>query len=409
MKGIAKGKINPEYKESNTNSQGGFSAEIKTADRENAEKIIAGDKQTRVIRTDDMKTEQSDGKGNTIRKSNDQLYDIAEVDQHGKYKVGSGRQLKYIKETPKTCAEELLNKKHDKYRDADVPIEVPSDFYDGVKQELAAKAEKIKKQIEAAEKKGDVNLVTKKKAELDKVEKTSRNLRKGKLTKDEAIEAREHPKLSTAKDIARLSHRAGVKAAKSGAAIGGGLSFIRNAVAVIKEDRTPQEAALELTKDTAKAGAFSYATAAIGAALKGAMQNASAQHVRSLSKSNLPGHVVNVILETGKALTRYATGETDGTECLIELGEKGTSLLASSMGATLGAGALSFAKGVTIGSVAIPIPIVGGLIGGMIGYSLASSYYNVLMPCKKQRWPMRSGYSSRRSAVQLLSQSKNIA
>ena len=365
LKGIAKGRINPEHKEANINQQGGYDAEVKTVAIEEAEKIISGNKNTKVTRTDDI-AKQPDGKGNIIGGKNDQLYDIAEVDKNGIYIEGTARQLKFVGGTPQQCADNLLIPKYDKYRDADVPIEVPSDFYDGVKKELEKKAEEIKKQLAAVEKKGDAELVAKKKAELDRVEKTNKNLKKGKLTKEEAIEARLHPKLSTAKDVAKISHRAGCEAAKIGAMIGGGISFIRNSVAVIKGDQTPGNAAFEVTKDTVGAAALSYATGFFGSALKGAMQNAPSKYVRSLSKTNLPGTVLTVMFETGKTLKRYAEDEIDGTECLTELGEKGTGMLASAMGAT-------------IGQVVIPIPILGGLVGGMIGYSMSSAYYNSLV------------------------------
>jgi uncharacterized protein (DUF697 family) len=358
-------KINPDYAKSNIKQQAGFSAEVKTAAIEDAERIIKRDKSRKVTRTDDMKV-QSDGKGNDIGGTNDKLYDIAEVDLDGNYIEGSARQLKYVGETPKECADGLLNKKWDKYRDADIPIEVPADFYDKMKIDLAKKEGELKKQIAAAEEKGKTDLAIKKKAELERVEKTSANLKKGKLTKDEAIKARLRPTLSTAKDILKVSHRSGIEAAKSGVAIGGGISFIRNAVAVLRDEKEPIDAVADVVCDTAGAGTLSYATGFCGAAIKGAMQNAPTKYVRALSKTNLPGIVVTVTWETGKTLKRYADGEIDGTECLTELGEKGTGMLASAAGATLG-------------QLLIPIPIVGGLIGGMVGYAMASSYYNQLV------------------------------
>ena len=367
LKKISKSKVNSQHKDTNINQQAGFAAEEKTVARENAEKVIKGKKIAKTTRTDDMqKAGQPDGKGNGIGGKNDPLYDIAEVDSNGIYVQGTARQLKFVGGTPEKCADKLLGKSYDKYRDAEVPIEVPSDFYDGVKKRLEDKADSIKKQIEKAEKTGNTELVAKKKAELEKVEKTNKNLKKGKLTKQEAIEARLHPKLSTAKDIAKLSHRAGKAAAQSGAMIGGGISFIRNSVAVIKGDKNPEDAVIDIAKDTAGAGALSYAVGFVGAALKGGMQNASSTYVRCLSKTNLPGLVVTAVLETGKTLKRYADSDIDGMECLTELGEKGTGMLASSMGAA-------------IGQVIIPIPIVGGLIGGMVGYSMSGAYYSQLV------------------------------
>lgn len=155
-------------------------------------------------------------------------------------------------------------------------------------------------------------------------------------------------------------------AAKNGAIIGGGISFIRNSVSVIKGDKEAGEAALEVVGDTTKAASLSYATAFVGSAVKGSMQNAPTEYVRCLSKTNLPAIIVTVALEASKSLSRYAKGEIDGTECLNELGEKGTGMLASAAGAT-------------VGQILIPIPVVGGLVGGMLGYAMASAYYNSLV------------------------------
>lgn len=85
-----------------------------------------------------------------------------------------------------------------------------------------------------------------------------------------------------------------------------------------------------------------------------------------LSKTNLPSTIVVTSLEIGKALSRYARGDIDGPECLTELGEKGTGMLAASAGAA-------------VGQVLIPIPVVGGLIGSMAGYAMSSAYYNSLV------------------------------
>ena len=365
LKKIASSKVNHDYHNVNIKQQAGFSAEVKTVARENAGKIIAGDKKTKKTRTDDME-KQSDGKGNNVGGKNEQLYDVAEVDKNGIYVEGTARQLKFVGGTPEECTKKLLGAKYDKYRDADVAIEVPSDFYDSVKGGLDEKAEKIKRQIKTAEKKGNSVLAGRKKTELEKIEKTSGKLEKGKVSNKEAIEARLHPKLSTAKDVLKISRQAGVEAAKSGALIGGGLSFIRNSVSVIKGDKKASEAALEVVGDTTKAATLSYTTAFVGSALKGSMQNASIQYIRCLSKTNVPAIIVTSVLEAGKSLSRYARGEIDGTECLNELGEKGTGMLASAFGAT-------------IGQVLIPIPVVGGLIGGMVGYAMASAYYNSLV------------------------------
>ncbi len=185
------------------------------------------------------------------------------------------------------------------------------------------------------------------------------------MTSQDAIEARVHPKLSTGKEMARLSHRAGVEAAKTGAVVGGGMSFIRNSVAVLKGDETPEDAILTIAGDTASAAGVSYAAAFIGSAVKGGMQNAKADCLRTLSNTALPTVVATTVLEAGKTFFRFAGGEIDGTQCLKEMGQQGANAFVSTTAAV-------------VGQVLIPIPIIGGLIGSMCGYALSSMFYSTL-------------------------------
>ena len=198
------------------------------------------------------------------------------------------------------------------------------------------------------------------------MEKTRKNLRKSNVSNKEALEARLRPALSTAKDIARISNRAGLQAAKSGAIVGGGISFIRNSVSVIRGEKSLEEATGEVVGDTAKATGLGYATGFTGSIIKGCMQNASSNYLQALSKTNLPATIVAAALQTGKTLKKYANNEIDGVECLTELGENGTGMLASAAGAA-------------IGQAIIPIPVVGSIVGGMVGYAMATAYYNSLV------------------------------
>ena len=101
------------------------------------------------------------------------------------------------------------------------------------------------------------------------------------------------------------------------------------------------------------------------------MQNSKSQYVRALSKTNVAGTIVAVTVSATKTMTRYFNGEIDGVECLETLGEQGTGMIASSMFAV-------------IGQTVIPIPVVGGLIGGMVGYALSSATYGVLVGSLKE-------------------------
>ena len=184
-------------------------------------------------------------------------------------------------------------------------------------------------------------------------------------TSDEAVFARLHPGLSTTIDIAKISHRAGIQTAETAAIIGGSVSIVKNLVSVCKGESEPKEAVINVAKDTASTTAVGYGTGFVGTALKSVMQNSKSQYVQALSKTNIAGTLVAVSVSVTKTLTRYFKGEIDGVECLETIGEQGTGMVASAMFSL-------------IGQIAIPIPVVGGMIGGMLGYALSSASYGIL-------------------------------
>ena len=285
LKSIAESKVNDSFKDQNIKQQAGFSAEVKSVAKDNADKIIRGSEK-RTSRTDDV-AKQVDSTGRSIGGTNDQLFDLVEMNGDGTIVEGTARQLKFVGGDAKSCAEKLLDKKYDKYRDSDVPIEIPKDFYDKVQAEYADRICKLDERIQKAKVKGDTELVAKLEKQRDIVETTSKNLKQSNVTNEEAIFARKHPKLSTAKDVIKTANKAGLKQAGIGAAMSGSISIIKNFVACVKGEKNPQDAAIEVAKDTGTGAAFSYATAFSGAVVKGTMQNASSEYIRSLSKTSL--------------------------------------------------------------------------------------------------------------------------
>lgn len=176
----------------------------------------------------------------------------------------------------------------------------------------------------------------------------------------------------SAKNLVQTGHKAGVKAAKSGAIIGGGMSAIRNVVSIVKGEKDAGEAILDTAKDTAGAAALSYGTGAIGTTIAHSLSYSSNPLLSTLSKTNLPSQIAVAVLETGKTMKKYICGEIDGTECMTELGEKGTGMIAASCGAA-------------VGQIMIPVPILGGMVGSMVGYVFSSSYYNELVTIMQNR------------------------
>lgn len=377
LKSIAGSKVNPDYRDTNIHQQAGFSAEVESNSRKNAENIINKGNR-RNTRTDDAAKQKY---GNSeIGGKNDPLYDHVELDADGKPIAGTATQLKFVGKGGEDSLNKITSKDFDKYFENDVPIEVPSDYYDGIRKAAGEKAEKIQEQIEHLKKiqagnqdaQNTQNTLEAKQKLLKKLEsvRDGKSIRKSNVSSKEAVFARLHPKLATAKDIANISHRAGMEQAKSGAVIGGGFSVVKNLVAVVKGEKDADTAVKAVIKDTGIAATVSYATGAGGSAIKAVMQNAESAVARGLSKTNIPAVIVTTTIEAGKTLGKFIKGEIDGVECLTELGEKGTGMLASAMFAA-------------IGQAAIPIPVVGAMIGSMVGYALSSAFYGQLVSALK--------------------------
>lgn len=283
---------------------------------------------------------------------------------------GTGEQMKFVGSNPKACLTKLESEKFQKYLDADATITVPSDYYEGIINEANARIQSLEKQLARAKENGNKELADSISKKIEKVQKIKDSVKDSGITNEEAIFARLHPKLSTAKDVVKISHRAGIEQAKIGALVGGGISMIKNVVAVSKGEKDAKTAAIDFAKDTGTGAVTAYATAFAGSAIKGAMQNAGNSTLRTLSKSNAPAMMVTSTIDIGKSMTSYFKGEISGTDCLVEIGEKGTSNIGAAMFAV-------------VGQAAIPIPVVGAMVGSMVGYALTSAFYGNLTSALK--------------------------
>ena len=343
LKDIAEGKINPDYDFQNISQQSGFAAEVKEVARSNAEAII-NDDSTRKIRTDDL------------GRINDQLYDTLTIDKNGNIIDGTGEQIKFLgssKDDPKGLGnakrafDKLSSKEFKKYLDNDAKIVVPPEQYQGILQEADAEINKLSSQLDRLKNSEKTEEFTKIENRIKDLKKLKENLKKASLTTEEAREARLSPKLSTAKDVLKLSHRAGLDAAQTASLIGGSVSIVKNITAVFKNEKNTGEAVRDVALDTGRAGALGYGTGFAGSIIKGAMQNSESTYIRALSKTNIAGTTVNIAITSTRILTNYFNGKIDGVQCLEMLGQEGVGMVASAMFAT-------------IGQIAIPIPVVGG-------------------------------------------------
>ncbi|MEK6318641.1 MAG: hypothetical protein V4807_29870 [Burkholderia gladioli] len=351
LKAISKHKINadPREAEKNIKQQAGYSAEVATTSRDNAESIIKGSK-VRTMRSDDH---PEYGSNHTV------VDRVQVIDGH--IIEGSQSQMKFVGNR-----DELFSKiaredgKFARYRG--VKLELPSEQYADAKAYCEKQAAILRNNAEHAEQAGKPEVAAKLRREASNYEELGENVRDSGLTTEEAIFYRQHPELATIRDIARTSHRAGMEGAKYGAIIGGSVSLLKNAFAVVQKEKKLGDAAVEIAQDVAKSGALGYGTAFAGAATKAVMQQSSRAGIRALANTSAPTLVVNVCLSLGTSVKKYVCGEITESQLLIEVGDKGAGMLSSGMMAALG-------------QIAIPIPFVGAAIGGMLGYTLSSIFY----------------------------------
>lgn len=167
------------------------------------------------------------------------------------------------------------------------------------------------------------------------------------------------------KNIAKTGHQAGLAGAQNAGISTLTVSGIQNITAVIRGEKTVDEAVMDVAKDSGTAVVSGYAMGNGLTVLSHTLSNSSSKFIQSLVKNNVPGKVITAVIATGGVLKRYASGEIDTQECLWQLGESGISVITTGYY-------------MAVGQALIPIPIVGAAIGAMVGGMLTSSYIGML-------------------------------
>lgn len=168
---------------------------------------------------------------------------------------------------------------------------------------------------------------------------------------------------SSIKNAAKTGHEAGKMGAKNAGATALTMSGINNLVSVIKGEKKSEDAIADTIKDGGKAAVSGYAMSGGLTVVSHSLSNSSSQFIQGLAKSNVPGKVITAVMVTGDTLKKWGNGEITTQECLIELGDKGLNM------ATMG-------YSMAVGQAIIPIPIVGGAIGAMVGSMLTGNLYS---------------------------------
>ena len=227
-KKISRYKVNEQYRSSNLKQQAGFSAEEASSARYNATQILDG-KPERMVRTEDA------GFG-----ANDPVHDHVKV-ANGRIIPGTGSQMKFV-DNVDVLLQKIAKGKgggdNDLSRYLNNPLDLPSDQVAYAKERCDDQAASLHEQAIRLEQKGEIELAGRKREQAKNYQTVKKNIRDSGVSREEALEYRERPKIATAKDIGRVSHRAGLKGAQLGAALGGGVAVITNFVLVASGERT---------------------------------------------------------------------------------------------------------------------------------------------------------------------------
>jgi two-component sensor histidine kinase len=384
----------------NDNAQGskqGYTAERLISDKRSAKNALEGNP-NRHMTTDELGI------------SNDPVVDLLEVNASGSPVAGSGSQVKFVK-SHKLVDGYINNRKvgagrWDRYDK--VAMEVPSDMVNEIRAEIEKAVTKLEKQIEFAKRNGDTQLAEKLQNKIDRANILKNNLKDSGVSTAEAEYAVNNPVKYTAREICKTVHNGGIKGAQYGAVIGGSVALLSGVFAYANGEKAFEKVLSETALSTGKAAAKGYLTGAGGSLVKAGMQHSSrlaitkeverelgkasqtkiAQEVAKrlansktvlLSKTALPALVVTTTIELSGTIAKYVKGEIDGVQFFEELGQKGTNILASSAGATLG-------------QIIIPIPIVGAVVGGMVGYSLSAFFYTESLTAFKEAKEAKENY-----------------
>ncbi|WP_386694014.1 hypothetical protein [Lonepinella sp. MS14435] len=335
-------------------SQAGFSAEIASVSKRNAKSIIDKSSSKFMLADDMVKYKNNHPVVDLV-----ELIDDKEITSQVKFYDLKGAKgvIRNITEYDKNG----LDRKFARYLDVD-RIEVPTEQVGDLKKYCSDRAKEFEEKALRVEQEGKKELAERFKKQAKNYKDVEQKISDSGLTTEEAINYRLNPRWETTKDIAKVSHEAGIQGAKLGVAIGGGISLITNSIAVYSGDKELSDALFDCTRDTLVSAGVGYGTGFTGAAIKSVMQQNSSVIMRNLAKTNLPSTVVSLCLATGKSITKYAKNEIDEKELLREMTGTVNGMLSSAMFATLG-------------QIAIPIPVLGGLIGGMVGYTLSNTFY----------------------------------
>ncbi len=243
---ISKRKINPNYINQNINQQAGYSAEIKEQARVNEHNILAG-KPERIVQYDDLSSEKKAQikkpfPNHATPSKNHEIVDYISVDEKENVIPNTAVQSKFVGRNGEECFKKLLSKDYEKYFENGAKMKIARNHYGDFQRAVNTRIKSLESQIAKQKGLGDFQKAAHLEEKLQKCKTIKAHTRPASITKEETIEARLNPKLSTAKDVANLSHQAGMNAMQTGALIGGGVSLVTNVWECVVNGKDPKKA-----------------------------------------------------------------------------------------------------------------------------------------------------------------------
>lgn len=324
---ILKRKINPNYINQNINQQAGCqagcSAKIKEQARVNEHNILAG-KRERIVQYDNLSSEQKAWvkklfPNYATPSKNHELVDYISVDEKGNIIPGTAVQSKFVGKNGEECFKKLLSKDYEKYFKNGAKMKIARNHYGDFQRAVNTRIKSLESQIAKQKGLGDFQKAAHLEEKLQKCKTIKTHTRPASITKKEAIEARLNPKLSAAKDVANVSHQAGMNAMQTGALIGGGVSLVTNIWECIANGKDPKKAIKHTAIATLKGGALSYGSAFASSSFGGLMQSSTNKVIQSLGKGSLPAMFVGACVANCKVFIDYFRGKIDNKQELWEL------------------------------------------------------------------------------------------
>jgi hypothetical protein len=162
-----------------------------------------------------------------------------------------------------------------------------------------------------------------------------------------------------------------VKSGLAAASLTLAISTVENIQGVMSGELSPEEAFVDVAKDTGTAGAIGYGVGFVSEAIAKTMSASGQTLIRSLGNANVPAAAIAFGIDSYDSVIEFAQGKIDGEGLAVDLGGSAAGVFGSIGGAAL-AGA---AVGSIVPGAGTAAGFAAGLVGGMVGYAVATGAY----------------------------------